>query len=483
MNKYIYDIIKEMQEYGNSFIITSKNKLEQATDDMKLKKKVSSHIGIYEASKDKEEIVYVVGESKGKIRLDGRLHNNIDNYDDIKYLELNDITITYESLLGSSRGIADSIDTRYRAIQSSTESITDIFSKVTEEIVIKDCNVLLISASNWFRDTFASKVTIEDCNFSNTQNIGIDIFKGAKEVEEIIFRNNKFTLVNSLNHIFSTCKNLRKLDISNNKYGKHIETSNYTFKNCSRLKEIIGLDTINFSYCKEMQEMFAGCSNLSIVRLNFKDKTSIVTMYGAFTNCYILSEISLENFDFKAYCKVVERNEAGLFADVPFNVNLNFGRQLSIDDEEICGYIAYIKNWLKVRMIYNDEQLRERNYTSNIVKRITINSIENNIDTFKIICHSLIAKIELTDRFTIKQRLPEAIFQIIDTIPAKLITEEKEELLSKIVECNDTLENWYKMFNYKQNIMGIKSIILDLAICIMVIDCNSEDYTIYLVDR
>lgn len=483
MAESLYDIIKEMQEYGNSFIITSKNKLEQATDDMKLKKKVSSHIGIYEASKDKEEIVYVVEESKGKIRLDGRLHDNIDNYAYIKYLELNDITITYESLLRSSRGKADSIDTRYRAIHESTESITDIFSKVTKEIVIRDCNALLISASNWFKNTFASNVTIENCDFSNTQDTSIYIFRKAKEVEEIIFRNNKFTLVNSLSHIFSTCKNLRKLDISNNEYGKHIETSNYTFKDCLRLKEIIGLDTINFSYCKEMEEMFAGCSNLSIVRLNFKDKTSIGNMYGAFTSCYILSEISLENFDFKEHCKVVIRNEAGLFADVPFNVNLNFGRQLSIDDEEICGYIAYIKNWLKVRMIDNDEQLRERNYTSNIVKRITINSIENNIGTFKLICNSLITKIELTDRFTIKQRLPEDIFQIIDTIPAKLITEEKEELLSKIVECNDTFENWYKMFNYKQNIMDIKSIILDLAICIMVIDCNSEDYTIYLVDR
>lgn len=134
-------------------------------------------------------------------------------------------------------------------------------------------------------------------------------------------------------------------------------------------------------------------------------------------------------------------------------------------------------------MIDNDEQLRERNYTSNIVKRITINSIENNIDTFRILCHSLLNKIILTDMFTIKQKLPEDIFQTIDIIPAKLITEEKEELLSKIVECNDTFENWYKMFNYKQNIMDIKSIILDLAICIIVIDCNSEDYTIYLVDR
>ena len=44
MDKYLYDIIKELQNYGNSFIITSKSKLNQIVKDMKLKEKINENI-------------------------------------------------------------------------------------------------------------------------------------------------------------------------------------------------------------------------------------------------------------------------------------------------------------------------------------------------------------------------------------------------------------------------------------------------------
>ena len=98
-------------------------------------------------------------------------------------------------------------------------------------------------------------------------------------------------------------------------------------------------------------------------------------------------------------------------------------------------------------------------------------------------CDNLSYEATALNRFELKREIKEEYRDTIKTVQQKFRNEDESNIISKIVECNDTFENWYKMFNYKQDIMGINSIILDLAICIMVIDCDNEDYTIYLVDR
>jgi len=130
-------------------------------------------------------------------------------------------------------------------------------------------------------------IDLRSFNTSNVTDMSY-MFKECKKLKEIIGINkNKAT---NLNSMFKGCFELECLDLSN------FDTKNVTdlslmFSCCYKLKGIIGLNEFITNKVINMTGMFRLCNELEYLDLSSFDTSNVIDMSGMFNKCYKLMEI------------------------------------------------------------------------------------------------------------------------------------------------------------------------------------------------
>ena len=75
------------------------------------------------------------------------------------------------------------------------------------------------------------------------------------------------------------------------------KNSSYMFEGCLKLKEIVGLEMIDFSKVEIMEGMFYDCESLESLNLSSFDTKNCNNMMFMFFNCKSIKELDLSNFD------------------------------------------------------------------------------------------------------------------------------------------------------------------------------------------
>lgn len=104
----------------------------------------------------------------------------------------------------------------------------------------------------------------------------------------------------SIESMFANCKNLKYIDVSNWDLS-NVENATQVFDGCINLKEIYGLDTWKFSKkLYRLSYMFSDCKNLLNVDISNWNVSSCQWFSGFFYGCESLNDIDLSGWDTKS---------------------------------------------------------------------------------------------------------------------------------------------------------------------------------------
>ena len=101
--------------------------------------------------------------------------------------------------------------------------------------------------------------------------------------------------VTNMAHMFSGCKELKKLDFSSF-YTKNVTDMTAMFFNCSGLKEL-NLSFFDTENVINMSFIFHGCYNLIKIDLSIFNTRNVTNMFSMFRNCRELKELNLFSFN------------------------------------------------------------------------------------------------------------------------------------------------------------------------------------------
>ena len=101
--------------------------------------------------------------------------------------------------------------------------------------------------------------------------------------------------ITKLNNIFTKCKNLIIIDLSNlNTY--NVTNMSNMFRGCDSLTSII-LSNTNTQNVTNMSNMFRGCNSLTSIDLSNFNTQNVTDMSYMFNGCNSLTNIDLSNFN------------------------------------------------------------------------------------------------------------------------------------------------------------------------------------------
>ena len=114
------------------------------------------------------------------------------------------------------------------------------------------------------------------------------------------FRVMPFTLicdsgVTNMEQMFSYCRNLTTLDVSNFNT-INVTSMSYMFSNCDKLTTL-NLSSFDTSNVESMGSMFFDCNNLTTLDLSNFNTSKVTNMYSMFNNCDNLTTLNLSNFN------------------------------------------------------------------------------------------------------------------------------------------------------------------------------------------
>ena len=89
------------------------------------------------------------------------------------------------------------------------------------------------------------------------------------------------------------------LDVSSIALGKKIicDDLSYLFKEYNHITRIIGLDTWDVSNVTDMNHMFSHCDNLTKLNIDNWDVSNVTDMHFMFCNCKNLTELNIGSWD------------------------------------------------------------------------------------------------------------------------------------------------------------------------------------------
>ena len=104
----------------------------------------------------------------------------------------------------------------------------------------------------------------------------------------------KFSIYfNNCSHMFSSCKQIKRIDLSNFKTNEVTDMS-YMFYFCTNLKEI-NLSNLNTKNVKNMSNMFSYCAKLSLIKASSFNIQKVNNMKEMFLNCRNLTSIDFSS--------------------------------------------------------------------------------------------------------------------------------------------------------------------------------------------
>lgn len=102
--------------------------------------------------------------------------------------------------------------------------------------------------------------------------------------------------VKYMNDMFYKCEALETIDLSSLNTS-NVEDMNHMFYGCEKLATIIGIETLNTSKVTDMHDMFVACDELVKLDLHQWDVSSVTNMEYMFSTCKNLQELDLTGFD------------------------------------------------------------------------------------------------------------------------------------------------------------------------------------------
>ena len=133
--------------------------------------------------------------------------------------------------------------------------------------------------------------------FHKIPNNLVFIFSNCKKLTKVDLSNLNTKNVNNLTYMFYGCSSLAYLDLYNINT-KNVGDMSYMFYECSSLSNL-DLSSFNTNIATNMSDMFYGCSSLTNLDLSSFNTENVTNMSDMFYECSSLSNLDLSNFNTK----------------------------------------------------------------------------------------------------------------------------------------------------------------------------------------
>ena len=122
------------------------------------------------------------------------------------------------------------------------------------------------------------------------------MFKNLTNIVEIDLSNFDASEVDSMNQMFCSCTNLRRVIIGNNFNSSKVQDMGHTFYDCESLISL-DLSHLDASSSKTFAYMFSNCISLTSINLSNFNTSSASVAIAMFLNCYSLESLDLSSFN------------------------------------------------------------------------------------------------------------------------------------------------------------------------------------------
>jgi surface protein len=102
-------------------------------------------------------------------------------------------------------------------------------------------------------------------------------------------------MANNFNCCFSGAKNLEKVTAYNLAFGDNGIKS--MFYNCSKLKEVVGIETWNVQRVSDMGSLFGNCTSLEYLKVGDWNTSNCSSFFNLFYNCKRLEDLDVSKWD------------------------------------------------------------------------------------------------------------------------------------------------------------------------------------------
>ncbi len=181
--------------------------------------------------------------------------------------------------------------------QPEWESVGQQIRKVVFDNSFSDCR---LTTCDYLFHSLSNLTTIEGMRKNlNTSQVGSmkSMFSGCKSLTSLDLSNFNTSKVKDMGDMFRDCKSLTSLDLSSFDT-RNVTRMNHMFIDCSGLKSI-NLSSFRTPNVIVMRHMFNGCTSLTSLDLSRFDTENVVDMAKMFYNCTNLSELRISQFNTK----------------------------------------------------------------------------------------------------------------------------------------------------------------------------------------
>ena len=228
-----------------------------------------------------------------------------------------------------------------------TYDITKLDDEVYEYSIMAD-NMDNLPTSISFNDK-SSLLTVEYLNVDNVTTM-YQMFTNCKNLTSLDVSNWDTSKVTDMYAMFFNCNNLTELDVSNWKTSK-VTNMIAIFAHCNNLTSL-DLSNFNTTNVTSMKDMFYGCNNLTSLDVSNFDTSKVTIMEGMFQNCNNLTSLdSMQNIPISLSLSSTKLDQTSL-VDVINNLKtvtttqtLTLGTTLlaKLTEEQIA--VAVSKGW------------------------------------------------------------------------------------------------------------------------------------------
>lgn len=139
-------------------------------------------------------------------------------------------------------------------------------------------------------------IDVSDIDVSNISDFKF-VFSDLRTIKEIKgIQNWRMDNATNLLNMFKDCNELVELDITGWNT-KNVTNAYGMFIMCFSLKQIKGIDKLNFSKCTSFQNMFYFCRNLKELNVSNWDVSNIISLFATFGYCSSLTTLDLSKWN------------------------------------------------------------------------------------------------------------------------------------------------------------------------------------------
>ena len=277
-----------MQDYYISKNLDENIKLEQY-----LKENGATKIIEYQNGKStwkyNDYIIEISKDGSYEIRniLPYALANN-EIYNDIEAGFLIDINLNVEE---SKRAIARK---KIKSINISPV-VPEDFNVSYDVSAMQDSSVILYAIKAEGEDMYDVTIVPTNGEMVYTPYNSNSLFSSCNNLKSIDLKNLDTSYTEEMFGVFFGCSSISSLDLSSFNTS-NVNTMQSMFYNCTSLKEI-NLNSFDTSKTKDMENMFAYCSSLEQLNLINFDTSKVTSMVNMFIDCSKLEKLDISKFN------------------------------------------------------------------------------------------------------------------------------------------------------------------------------------------